>query len=186
MLVIRYLRAFGPARPKDMSTWCGLTHLGASFESLRSQLVTFIDEKGREHFDLPRAPRPAPDTVAPPRLLGPWEALLLSYEDRSRFLRSEHRPAVFTNNGIVRGTAWVDGMVAGVWDFDEDDRLARIVISPLQPLSKQDQEALMLEARRVLQTVQPQRRHEIAIGRVCGSLTRRRGAAMEGSRRITA
>jgi Winged helix DNA-binding domain len=102
-LVMRYLRAFGPARPRDMSTWCGLTHLGASFDRLRPQLVTFVDEKGHEYFDLPRAPRPAADSKAPPRLLGPWEALLLSYEDRSRFLRDEYRQAVFTSNGIVRG-----------------------------------------------------------------------------------
>lgn len=91
-----------------MSTWCGLTQLGACFERLRPQLVTFVDERGSEHFDLPRAPRPLASTAAPPRLLGLWEALLLSYEDRSRFLRDEFKSAVFTNNGIVRGTLWVD------------------------------------------------------------------------------
>jgi Winged helix DNA-binding domain len=164
-LVLRYLRAFGPARPRDMATWCGLTQLGASFERLRPRLVCWADEDGQEHFDLPRAPRPAPDTVAPPRLLGPWEALLLSYEDRRRFLREAHRKAVFTNNGIVKATVWVDGRVVGTWALSEGERTARIVIAPLEPMSKQDRDSLTQVARRLLHAVHPQQRHEITIGR---------------------
>ncbi|WP_425260969.1 winged helix DNA-binding domain-containing protein [Rubrivivax sp. RP6-9] len=164
-LVLRYLQAFGPARPQDMALWCGLTQLGASFERLSPRLIRLVDEAGQEHFDLPRAPRPAPDTAAPPRLLGPWDALLLSYADRRRFLREVHRRSVFTNNGIVRPTAWVDGRVAGTWALLDGDKTARIEVSALEPLSQPDRSALTLEAQRLLHAVHPQKRHEIRIGR---------------------
>jgi len=129
-LALRYLAAFGPASVADMSAWCGLSGLQAVFDTLRPRLREFRDEQGRALFDLPRAPRPDVDAPCPPRLLGEWDNLLLSHDDRSRVLSDLHRPQVFTANGLVRGTALLDGFVAGTWALERGRAVARLTVTP--------------------------------------------------------
>ncbi|MFD9571216.1 winged helix DNA-binding domain-containing protein [Streptomyces sp. NPDC059982] len=119
-VVLRYLGAFGPASVKDMQTWAGLTRLRESFERLRPRLSAFRDENGVELFDLPDAPRPDPDTPAPPRFLPEFDNLLLSHADRSRVVAPELRGRTWTGNQAHR-TLLVDGFVAGLWRVDEGE-----------------------------------------------------------------
>jgi hypothetical protein len=112
-VMLRYLAAFGPASVADAGTWSRITGLREVFERLRPQLMTFRDERGRELFDLPDAPRPDPETPAPARFLPEYDNVLLSDDDRSRFAGEP-----FSAEGPVHGTVLVDGFVAGVWALD--------------------------------------------------------------------
>lgn len=116
-MVLRYLGAFGPASVKDMQTWAGLTRLRPAFERLRPRLLTFRAENGVELFDLPDAPRPAPETPAPPRFLPEFDNLLLSHADRTRIVPPQVKGRSWTGNQAHR-TLLVDGFLAGLWTED--------------------------------------------------------------------
>ncbi|SPE99829.1 winged helix DNA-binding domain-containing protein [Streptomyces sp. MA5143a] len=147
-VVRRYLAAFGPASVKDMQTWAGLTRLREAFERLRPELVTFRDENGVELFDLPDAPRPDPETPAPPRLLPEFDNLLLSHADRSRVVPPDLKGRSWQGNQAYR-TFLVDGFLAGIWRFDGP----AVVLEPFVRLTARQRGELVEEAERTLRTL---------------------------------
>ncbi|USB33648.1 winged helix DNA-binding domain-containing protein [Paenibacillus sp. YPG26] len=149
-MVVRYLAAFGPASVKDIQVWSGLTRLSEAVERLRPQLITFRDEHGSELFDLPGAPRPDPSTPAPPRFLGEFDNMLLSYADRTRIIDKNIQPRVCTKNGLVRPTLLLGGFVCGTWTLKRERGRAVLLIEPFKPLTIQEKEALTEEGARLL------------------------------------
>jgi hypothetical protein len=135
-LVRRYLAAFGPATPSDAQAWSGIPGLREVFESLRPSLVTFRDERKRELFDLPDAPRPDEDTEAPARFIADFDNLVLSHDDRSRIMADAHRGRVTLKNLQVRATFLFDGMVAGTWKSERKRNKAVLVIEPFGTVAK--------------------------------------------------
>ncbi|MFJ9862852.1 winged helix DNA-binding domain-containing protein [Streptomyces sp. NPDC101165] len=160
-VVLRYLAAFGPASVKDMQTWAGLTRLKDAFERLRPRLLTFRDPNGVELFDLPDAPRPDPDTPAPPRFLPEFDNLLLSHADRTRVIPPEHWGRSWQGNQAYR-TLLVDGFLAGLWKPDGDT----LVIEPFGELTKAQREDVTAEGARMLTTLHPGTSYDIRFGTV--------------------
>ncbi|WP_327727154.1 winged helix DNA-binding domain-containing protein [Streptomyces sp. NBC_00487] len=147
-VVRRYLAAFGPASVKDMQTWAGLTRLREAFERLRPELLTFRDDHGTELFDLPDAPRPDPETPAPPRLLPEFDNLLLSHADRSRVVPPDLKGRSWQGNQAYR-TFLVDGFLAGIWKLDA----GVLTLEPFGRLTRQQRADLVAEAERTLTTL---------------------------------
>ncbi|MFI6457394.1 winged helix DNA-binding domain-containing protein [Streptosporangium amethystogenes] len=116
-LALRYLRAFGPASAADFAQFTMLRRTVAlqALRALTGEVEELKGPDGVTLFDVPGAPIPAEDTVAPPRLLPMWDSVLLAYADRSRVIPPEYRPLVIRRNGDVLPTLLVDGYVAGVW-----------------------------------------------------------------------
>lgn len=146
----RYLGAFGPASVRDIQTWCGLTRLREVVERLRPELCSFRDEQGTELFDLPDAPRPDPDTPAPPRFLPEYDNLLLSHADRTRVMPAGRRPPLFPGNGGNFGTFLLDGLFSGEWRLIRQRDHAVLTIEPYEPLSELEHAALAEEGARLL------------------------------------
>ena len=155
-LVLRYLAAFGPAGAADAQEWSGLAKLGEVLERLRPQLQVFSDEKGRELFDLPDAPRPDEDTPAPARFLPEFDSLVLAHADRTRVIAAEHRPSLTTKNLRVRATFLWDGFAAGLWEMERKRKVATLRLLPFGKLTKRALNELTAEGERLLRFAEPE------------------------------
>lgn len=155
-LVLRYLAAFGPATAADVQAWSGLSGLRDVLERLRPQLWTGRDERKRELFDLPDAPRPAADTPAPVRLLPGFDNLILSHADRTRIIADDDRPKVVTRNLQVLPTFLVGGFVAGTWTVARTKQAAALTVSPFAKLPPGAEAQLAAEAEALLRWVEPE------------------------------
>ncbi len=138
-LARRYLAGHAPADERDLATWsgvplgqarAGLRSIGGELRELPGGLVTL----GR--VTVPRR-------LPPPRLLGPFEPLLLGWRDRTPVL-GEHR-GVVTVNGIFRAVALVEGRAVGTWSLSG----ASVTLRPFAPLDPQDEAALAADAVRL-------------------------------------
>jgi len=143
-VVLRYLGAFGPASVADATTWCRLTGLREVIERLRPRLVTFRDDPRRELFDLPGAPRPRRDAPAPVRFLPEYDNVLLSHDDRSRFVSSSDRALLAPVWSVGWGAVLHDGRVRGTWRAGPTGLVVRHV-----PLAKRTLTAIAAEGRRL-------------------------------------
>jgi hypothetical protein len=150
-LVLRYLAGFGPATVADIAQFAMVqrARVKAAIQSLGEQVERLEGPNGEALFDLPDAAIPDEDTPAPPRLLGMWDNVLLSYHDRSRVIPPEYRKTVIRINGDTLPTLLVDGYVAGVWRAVDGGIEARA----FHPLSDDTWDALAAEARLLLTLV---------------------------------
>ena len=143
-VVLRYLAAFGPASVADVATWCRLTGLREVVERLRPQLVTFRDERDRELFDLPDAPRPDADAPAPVRFLPEYDNVLLSHDDRSRFVAAADRTLLGPVWSVGWGAVLHDGAVRAIWRVEPGGVVVRHV-----PLAKRAVASITAEGKRL-------------------------------------
>ncbi len=153
-MIVRYLRAFGPAAVRDMQTWSGLTGLGPVVDELRPRLEAYEDESGRELFDVPDGALPDPGTPAPVRFLPEFDNLLLAHADRTRVIPPEFRDRVVRNLGVKK-TFLVDGFVAGEWKAERRRNVAILIIAAFRRHPKKVREDIEREGRRLLAFLEP-------------------------------
>lgn len=155
-IVMRYLAAFGPATVSDVRIWSRLTGLREVVARLRPQLRAFRDERGRELFDLPDAPLPAPETPAPPRFLPEYDNILLSHDDRVRITGEMASLPMPAGRGSDYGSVLVDGFLAGMWRITRERGHAKLAIEAGNSWSAADRAAVADEGERLLAFVAPE------------------------------
>jgi DNA glycosylase AlkZ-like len=145
-LVRRYLAAFGPAPRHDISKWSGIP-VGRLADTLDGMgLRRFVDERGMELLDVPRAPLPDADTPAPPRFLPTWDSILLVHARRTGVIEEAYRERIFNVKAPHSfPTFLVDGRVAGTWKYEG----GRVQLEPFERISRQARRELSDEAARL-------------------------------------
>lgn len=154
-LVLRYLAAYGPASAADAQTWSGLSSTGEALERLRPGLGTFNDDKGRELFDLPDAPRPGEDVAAPARFLPEFDSLVLAHADRRRIIADDHRPMLTTKNLRVRAVFLWEGFAHGIWETEYKRKVATLRMRPFKALPRAAVAGLRAEGEAMLRFIEP-------------------------------
>jgi uncharacterized protein YcaQ len=135
-LARRYLAGHGPAGDRDLARWAGLPlrDARAGLEAIAAEL----DERREGLVALAKAPPAA--KLPPPRLLGPFDPVLLGWTARDDVL-GPHRHLV-TVNGIFRAFAMVEGRAVATWKLTK----GKVAIEPLGPISKAARAALDADA----------------------------------------
>jgi DNA glycosylase AlkZ-like len=136
-LLRRYLAAFGPGTLADAAKWAGVDRAKLLPVAEQIRLRVVHDEDGNDLVDLPRAPRAAEDTPAPPRFLGTWDTALLVHVRRTQILPERFRPLVFSTKAPQSfATFLVDGSVAGTWRVERAKGKATLRLEPFEPLPR--------------------------------------------------
>lgn len=144
-LARRYLAGHGPANDRDLARWAGLPlrDARAGLGAIGSKL----DELGDGLVDLRK--RPPAAELPPPKLLGPYDPLLLGWTARDDVL-GPHKQLV-TVNGLFRPFALVRGRAAASWSMPRGE----VLIEPFGRLGKADAAALDREAQDVMRFFAP-------------------------------
>jgi hypothetical protein len=135
-LARRYLGGHGPADDRDLARWAGLPlrDARAGLRAIASELA----EVPGGLVDL--AARSAPAELPPPRLLGPFDPLLLGWRSREPILGPHERRVV--GNGLFRAVAIVRGRAVATWRVND----GAVTIEPFGKVSGRDWRALERDA----------------------------------------
>jgi Winged helix DNA-binding domain len=153
-LVVRYLRAFGPASTADIRAWSWLTDVRAVISRLRPQLRLYRDEVGRELYDVRDGVFCDPSAAAPVRFLPQYDNVFLAHADRGRIMDEVKWGPSFTH----RGSLFVDGFLSGAWRLTAKKREATLTVELRRRVRRRESREVRLEAGELLSFLTPEAR----------------------------
>jgi winged helix DNA-binding protein len=144
-LARRYLAGHGPASDRDLAKWAGLPlrDVRAGLDAIAREL----DQLGDGLVDLASRDRAA--ELPPPRLLGPYDPVLLGWTVREPLLGPNE--AAIVANGVFRPFALVRGRPVATWTMSRGE----VVLEPFGRLGAEDAAALEADAEDVVRFLAP-------------------------------
>jgi len=152
-LLVKYLRAFGPATAADFSMWSGmtLTEARALWRQAGQDLMA-VDVKGWT-AEILRADGEALSSARIPsphvRLLPYFDTYLLGHRVREHLAAREHQPRIYRPQGWIAQVALIDGRVAGLWESKRVGNTLRVHVTRLGELPPDALPGLESEASRI-------------------------------------
>jgi hypothetical protein len=147
-LLLRYLRAYGPATAADAAQWSGLRGIREVASSVAHAIVS-VEVDGRPLLDAADASRTPTGAAPPARLLAEFDAAVLSHKDKRRIIPEVAAGVISSPNGLIPSTFLIDGVVAGRWTIAVVEGRAHATVRPVGALPVRAQAALRRELRAV-------------------------------------
>jgi hypothetical protein len=139
-LARRYLQGHGPANERDLAKWAGLPLRDA--RAGLAAIASELHQRADGLLDLVSGAKPA--ALPPPRLLGPFDPVLLGWASRDWLLDSHE--ALITVNGLFRPFALIDARAVGTWSMPAGE----VELEPFARLTREDSAALADDAKDVV------------------------------------
>jgi hypothetical protein len=134
----RYLRAYGPATPKDFTRWWG-TWPGVgktAWAGLAQELAPVSIAGQRADMLASDLDRIAAMTMQPSvRVLPPFDPYLMGYSSRDHLFAAEHSSRVSRTAGWISAVVLVDGRVVATWTHTVVKRGLAVTVEPFRKLS---------------------------------------------------
>lgn len=124
----RYFESFGPASLADFLWWSGFSKNDG--EEILSDIADLrsIEIQGRQgeyylfESELKNFKADSAKPIGGVSILPPWDAYLMGYRARDRFISSESYDLVYDRSGNSTYVILADGVVSGIWDLYEDKK----------------------------------------------------------------
>lgn len=154
-LVRRYIAAFAPATPDDFVRWWSGINIGLVkklFKSLGDEIEE-VEVEGEKGWALAAdasqmASMPEGTTV---NLLPNFDTYVIAAQHHRRHLLTDdqYMPKVYRTGGWISPVVLVNGMVAGVWEYEQKRSQITVTIDLFAPASKAVKQAIEAEAERL-------------------------------------
>jgi len=122
MLVLRYIKGYGPVTEQDISWWTGIpiTKIRNVLESIQTQVepLNFHEDvyyTCKSDIKTLKKSNISKDPII--NLLASLDPYLMGYKNRKRFINDDIYNLVFDRSGNATSTILLNGTVIGIWDF---------------------------------------------------------------------
>jgi len=148
MLALQYYQSHGPATVQDFASWGGfnITDAREGLESIKTSLTeekingqSFWGVENNSKIDAKRN-----DVY----LLPGFDEYIMGYKDRVHFLDAAYAKRVISVNGLFAPTIIINGQITGIWKRTVKRDQLQIEITPLKPLNKSENKAVLQAADR--------------------------------------
>ena len=148
-LTRRYLRAYGPATPRDQAAWSGLplSKTRAAWKSIEGELLEVEAATTPAWMLKAQTERLEELVVSVPIvcLLPRYDIYLLGYQKRDVAVPSQFAKRVNAGGGIVHPTVLVDGQAAGTWRSKRGKDQVVVIVELFEPVAPEIFEGIEAE-----------------------------------------
>ncbi len=152
-LLRRYLRAYGPATPRDFAKWTGnpMSEVKAAWAAVQEELieVTVTDTRAwllrADLAELQNSSLNAPHV----RLLPSFDPWVLGHADKNQLVEARHYKRIFRSAAWVTPVVLLNGRAVGVWSHKRQGQELLVEVEPFEKFSPAVRALIETEAARL-------------------------------------